>query len=145
MKQFRYKINGNDYNVTIGNIEGQNAEVEVNGVKYSVEMEEPVKKEVASVKRPAPVAAAPAPAAAPAAARPASSGATGAVKSPLPGIILSVNCKVGDDVKIGQKLLVLEAMKMENAINSDREGKVKEVLVAAGEAVLEGNDLIIVE
>jgi len=141
MKQFKYKINGNDYSVTIGDIEGKNAEVEVNGVKYSVEMEEPAKKEVAPVKRPAPVSA---PAVAPAA-RPTSSGVAGAVKSPLPGIILSIDCKVGDNVTKGQRLLVLEAMKMENSINSDRDGKVKEILTAAGASVLEGTDLIIVE
>ena len=145
MKQFKYTINGNVYNVTVGKVEDTNAEVEVNGVKYSVELDAPVKKAVAPVTRPVQgsVTPAPAAAAAPAAARPASSGSGNAIKSPLPGIILSVNCKVGDEVKIGQKLLVLEAMKMENNINADKEGKVVEILVAQGASVLEGTDLII--
>ena len=142
MKQFKYTINGNVYNVTVDKIEDTVAEIEVNGVKYSVEMEASEKKAPAPVKRPVqgPVT----PASVPTAARPASSGAAGAVKSPLPGIILSVNCKVGDEIKRGQKLMVLEAMKMENNINADREGKVVEVLVAQGASVLEGTDLVII-
>ena len=144
MKQFKYTINGNVYNVTVDKIEDTNAEIEVNGVKYSVEMEASAEKAPVVVKRPVqgPVTPESVPSAA---ARPASSGAAGAVKSPLPGIILSVNCKVGDEIKVGQKLLVLEAMKMENNINSDQEGKVVEILVSQGASVLEGTDLIIIK
>ena len=71
-------------------------------------------------------------------------GAAGAVRSPLPGVILSVDCKVGDTVKRGQKLLVLEAMKMENTIPADRDGKIVEVKVNKGDSVLEGADLVII-
>ena len=77
--------------------------------------------------------------------RPASSGAAGAVKAPLPGVILTVDCKVGDTVKRGQKLLVLEAMKMENNINADRDGKIIEIKVNKGDSVLEGADLVVIE
>jgi biotin carboxyl carrier protein len=90
-----------------------------------------------------PVQAPATPAAAPIS-RPASSGAAGAVKSPLPGVILSIDCKVGDAVKRGQKLLVLEAMKMENSINADRDGKIVEIKVGKGDSVLEGADLVVI-
>ena len=66
------------------------------------------------------------------------------VKSPLPGVILQVNCKVGDTVKRGQNLLVLEAMKMENNINADRDGKIIEIKVNKGDSVLEGADLVVI-
>ena len=66
------------------------------------------------------------------------------VKSPLPGVILSVDCKVGDTVKRGQKILVLEAMKMENNINADRDGKIVEIKVNKGDSVLEGADLVVI-
>ena len=76
--------------------------------------------------------------------RPAASTTKGAVKSPLPGVILQVNCKVGDTVKRGQNLLVLEAMKMENNINADRDGKIIEIKVNKGDSVLEGADLVVI-
>ena len=66
----------------------------------------------------------------------------GHVKSPLPGIIINVHVKEGDVVKIGDKLLTLEAMKMENNINSDKEGKIIAVKVQKGDSVLEGDILV---
>jgi biotin carboxyl carrier protein len=74
--------------------------------------------------------------------RPASSGVAGAVKSPLPGVILSVDCKVGDTVKRGQKILVLEAMKMENAIPAPQDGTVSSVNVTKGASVNAGDLLV---
>lgn len=144
MKEFKYKINGNVYNVTIGDIEENIAHIEVNGTKYDVEVEqapkpEPVKPVVRPVAAPRPAAA---PSAAPA--RPAASGKSG-VKSPLPGVILDVKVKEGDEVKKGQLVVILEAMKMENSINADRDGKVTAVNVSKGDSVLEGTDLIIIE
>jgi biotin carboxyl carrier protein len=141
MKSFKYTINGNIYKVHINSIVDDIAEVEVNGTPYSVKMEKPAKKQMVTLKRP--VQAPATPAAAPIS-RPASSGAAGAVKSPLPGVILSIDCKVGDAVKRGQKLLVLEAMKMENSINADRDGKIVEIKVGKGDSVLEGADLVII-
>ena len=76
--------------------------------------------------------------------RQAAPSVAGAVKSPLPGVILSVDCKVGDTVKRGQKILVLEAMKMENNINADRDGKIVEIKVNKGDSVLEGADLVVI-
>ena len=143
MKGFKYKINGNPYTVNVGDIEGSEVVVEVNGTSYTVELEVAAPPKIKPVVRPA---AAPAPAAAPVTpvARPAAAGAAGGIKSPLPGVILEVKCKEGDAVKRGQTLLILEAMKMENDIKADHDGVVKQILVSKGESILEGTDLIIV-
>ena len=145
MKEYKYKINGNLYNVVIGDIEDNIAHVEVNGTHYTVEREKKPKAAPAPkpVARPAakPAAAA-APAAAPAA-KPAA--AKSGVKSPLPGVILDIKVKEGDEVKKGQTLIILEAMKMENSINADKDGKVTAINVSKGESVLEGTDLVIIE
>jgi biotin carboxyl carrier protein len=143
MKQFKYTINGSVYNVTVNKVEDTIAEVEVNGTPYKVLMDKPAKKQVVTIKRP--VQAPTTSSGTPVVSRPASSGSSKAVRSPLPGIILSIDCKVGDDVKKGQKLLVLEAMKMENAITADHDGKVAEIKVNRGDSVLEGADLIIIK
>jgi biotin carboxyl carrier protein len=144
MKEYKYKLNGNVYNVTIGDIEDNVAHVEVNGTSYNVEMEKAPKQATTPKPVVRPVAAAPAAAPAAAAPRPAAGG-KGGVKSPLPGVILDVKVKVGDAVKRGQTVIILEAMKMENQINADKDGVVKELLVSKGESVLEGTDLIIIE
>ncbi|GHT66902.1 acetyl-CoA carboxylase biotin carboxyl carrier protein subunit [Bacteroidia bacterium] len=138
MKSFKYTINGSVYKVVINSIEDTIAEVEVNGTPYTVEMNKPTKKEVVTIKRPAQTTTPPV-------ARLQTSLGQSALKSPLPGVILDITCKVGDTVKKGQKVIVLEAMKMENAINSDRDGVIKEVKVNKGDSVLEGADLIIIE
>ena len=145
MKEYKYKINGNLYNVVIGDIEENIAHVEVNGTHYTVEMEKKPKEAPAPkpVVRPvAKPAAAPAPATAPAS-KPAA-GKSG-VKSPLPGVILDIKVKEGDEVKKGQTVIILEAMKMENSINADKDGKVTAINVSKGESVLEGTDLVIIE
>ena len=142
MKEYKYTINGNEYKVTIGKIEGNIANVEVNGTAYKVEMPEKVEapKPVAR-----PVARPAAPAAAPAARPAAASSGKSAVKSPLPGVILDIKVNVGDTVKRGQTVLILEAMKMENNINADKDGKIAAINVKAGESVLEGTDLVVIE
>ena len=137
MKEYKYKINGNLYNVVIGDIEDNIAHVEVNGTHYNVEMEKK-QKAAAPIARPRPAAVAAKPAAKPAAAK-------GGVKSPLPGVILDIKVKEGDVVKKGQTVIILEAMKMENSINADRDGKITSIKVSKGESVLEGTDLIIIE
>ena len=145
MKEYKYKINGNLYNVVIGDLEDHIAHVEVNGNHYTVEMEKKPKAAPAPkpVARPAAKPAA-APAAAPAA-KPAAGGAKSGVKSPLPGVILDIKVNVGDEVKKGQTLIILEAMKMENSINADKDGKIAAINVSKGESVLEGTDLVIIE
>lgn len=136
------KINGNDYEVAVKDVNGQNVEVDVNGKAYTVELAEAPKAE-----RPKPVIARPAaPAPAATAVTPApAAGAAGATKSPLPGTVLSVNVTVGQSVKASDVAIVLEAMKMENNINCGRDGVVKAIYVQKGDNVLEAADLLLVE
>lgn len=144
MKEYKYKINGNEYKVTVGDIDGNMANIEVNGTPYKVEIEE------RQVKKVTPVAAVKS-AAAPAApavkvAKPASAATGGeVVKSPLPGVVNDIKVKVGDSVKTGQVVVILEAMKMENNINASKDGVVKSILVNKGDSVLEGTDLLVIE
>lgn len=144
MKQYKYKINGSLYNVVVNSTSDEIAEVEVNGTPYTVEIGKKSKKQATTpFKKPAQAATAqPQAAAAPVVTKqPANTGA-GTLKSPLPGIILDITCNVGDTVKKGQKLLILEAMKMENNIIADRDGTIQEIKVRKGDSVLEGADLL---
>lgn len=145
MKEYKYKINGNTYKVAIGDIDNNVAQVEVNGIPYKVEFD--------SAKKPVTVVNAPRPSAAPRTetggkviAKPAAT-ATGGyqVKAPLPGTILSINVKVGDTVKASDRVAVLEAMKMENAINAGRDGVVSAINVNPGDAVPDGGVIITLE
>ena len=138
MKSFKYTINGNVYKVHINSVVDDIAEVEVNGTPYNVKMEKPAKKQMVTLKRPA---QAPTTAGDPVVTRPAASTTQGAVKTPLPGVILQIKCKCRRYCKRGQTLLILEAMKMENNINADRDGKIIEIKVHKGDSVLEGADL----
>lgn len=143
MKQYKFKINGNDYNVAINSTNGNLADVTVNGVSYQVEMENSMP--AAAPVQAAPQASAPAPqpaaAAAPApAAKPAGEGK--AVTSPLPGVIIEVSVKEGDTVTAGQKVAVLEAMKMENEIQAEKAGVVTKIHVSKGDSVLEGASIV---
>ncbi len=145
MKTYRFKINGKDYDVAVNGIEGRNASVTVNGVDYNVEMENEVPAAAAPVAATpaAPAAPAPAASAAPAAA-PKASGAGKDIVSPLPGVVISVDVKVGDAVKRGQKVAVIEAMKMENEILADCDGSVTAVHVSKGDSVLEDAKIVTV-
>ena len=143
MKNYKLKINGNDYNVDINEVEGQEVKLSVNGVDYTVTVDQEMKaKKAAPVSRP--VSAAPAPAAAPAAAPKAPAAVGSKVTTPLPGTILDVFVNVGDSVKAGQTVVLLEAMKMENNIEADVDGTVKEVKVRKGDSVLEGDVLVVI-
>ena len=130
MKEYRYKINGNLYKVTVGDIEDNNVHVEVNGTPYTVELEKHVSPKIKPVVRTAATTPAAPP---PAISRPTVSQGKSGIKSPLPGVILDIKVKEGDTVKRGQTLLILEAMKMENDIKSDRDGKVTAIQVSKGE------------
>lgn len=132
MKEYKLKINSNDYHVVVSGLSNGRADVMVNGQSYSVEI-----ADAGAASAPAVTATAPAPAAKPA--------AGGAVKSPLPGVVLDIQVAVGDRVGTGQRLMILEAMKMENNLDSDREGTVKEIKVATGDSVLEGDVLLTIE
>ena len=141
MKEYKYTINGNKYDVAINEVKDTTAKVTVNGEEYTIEWEKPVEeKPVVKVQ---PVAAKPAaaPAAKPAAATTAVDGH--AIKTPLPGVIIDVKVNVGDTVAKGQTVVVLEAMKMENNINADRDGKVTAIQVTKGDTVADGAVLVV--
>ena len=141
MKEFKYTIDGKEYKVQIEGVEDNIASVNVNGEAYKVEMEkeaEPEKKKVVLGK--------PAAASDDAEATPAANVNTAnAVKAPLPGTITSIEVTVGQEVKAGDTVVVLEAMKMQNNIEAEKDGKVTAICVKPGQAVLEEDALIVIE
>ena len=147
MNKYQYKVQGVDYDVEIVDVEGNVAKVSVNGIPFEVELKEPIKASKMP-KRPVVQPAAPkpaAPAAAPAqkpAAPAAAAGAGTKVTAPLPGTITEIKVKVGDAVKNGDTVVVLEAMKMQNNIEAECNGTVTSILVNQGDTVMEGAALI---
>ena len=117
MNKYQYKVQGVDYDVEIEEVEGNVAKVNVNGIRF-------------------------APAVAPAADKPLAAGTGSPVKAPLPGTVTEVKVNVGDTVKVGDVVLVLEAMKMQNNIESEYEGTVTSITVKQGETVMEGAVLL---
>ncbi len=138
MKNYKFNINGTNYVVDINSVEGQEIQLEVNGTPYSVSVD----KEVKQTKTPKLVRTETVPSTdiTPQEAKTAKK--SGNINSPLPGVVLDVFVKQGDKVKVGQKIVLLEAMKMENNIESDMEGTVTEVKIRQGDAVMEGDVLI---
>ena len=139
MKEYNYKIKGAPYNVRINGIEENIAKVEVNGIEFEVELEKPVAQPKPVVRA---VAAPVKTIEAPKAAQEAVPSGIAAVRAPLPGTVNEVKVTVGQAVKKGDTLVVLEAMKMENNIDSDFDGKVQEVKVQKGDTVMEGAILV---
>lgn len=152
MKEYKYRINGMKFNVTVGEVIGNHAQVEVNGTPYTVELDKDTAPKVAAVSAAA-AAQTKRPSAAPRTetgekviSKPAAaSGSASAVKSPLPGTIMSIAVNVGDTVNAGDTVCVLEAMKMENDVHTQKGGKVAKILVNVGDAILEGTDIMIIE
>ena len=137
MKNYNYKINGKDYQVAINNIDGNLADVTVNGVSYQVEMQNtPVQPIVSEPK-----AAVFSFASTPKIQAPATNIGK-SVKAPLPGVIISIKVNVGDTIKAGQVVATLEAMKMENDLESEYNGTVTAINVSQGESVLEGATIV---
>jgi biotin carboxyl carrier protein len=152
MKKYQYKVKGVDYEVEIAEVEGNIAKVNVNGIPFEVELQKPINAaKHPAMNRPkveAPKPAAPAskptqPVQQPVAA-PVAAGAGNAIKAPLPGTITDVKVQVGQQVNVGDAVLVLEAMKMQNNIESEYAGKVMSVTVKPGDTVMEGAVLITV-
>lgn len=150
MGKYNFRINGHDYQVDVNSVEGGIADVTVNGTDYKVELADAVPAPAQQAVRPAPQtvsavtpqATAPAPQAAQAATPTAPQGKGEVVTAPLPGVILDIKVKVGDAVKAGQTVAVLEAMKMENEIESTASGTVTAVNAGKGDSVLEGAAII---
>ncbi len=140
MKKYKFTIHGNQYDVQIHNIEDNIIELEVNGSTYNVEVD----KTLQPVKTPKLVRARAVPATdtTPSEGAGSKGGASATIKAPLPGTILKIHCRVGDSIAMGQNLITLEAMKMENNIDSDRVGKVLDIKVKEGQSVMEGDVLI---
>ena len=148
MKNYNLKINDNEYKVQLDKLDhtSKTARVIVNGTEFIVEVDgvKPMPTSKPQVSKATYNASAPTTAPAHAAAAPKAAAAGGAkISSPLPGTVLAINVAVGDNVAVGQTVAVLEAMKMENNITADRAGVVKEVCVAKGANVQEGDALII--
>ena len=142
-KEYKYTINGNQYEVAIGDIVENLVTVTVNGEEYKVEMEpeaelEPKKVVLGKPKAEQADSSAPA-------ADAANVNTNNAVKAPLPGVITSIEVSVGDEVKAGDTVLVLEAMKMANNIEAEKDGKVTAILVQAGQSVMEDDNLVVIE
>jgi len=148
MKNYKFTINNNKYSVDIVGIEDQTAHVEVNENPYQVVLDLEIPKPVSAPKTVVKVAHPPIPQAAHVEAKVAQAAAApsggSSIKSPLPGVVLDIFVKVGDTVKQGQHVLMLEAMKMENNIDADKEGVVKEVRVKPNDSVMEGDVLIVI-
>jgi glutaconyl-CoA/methylmalonyl-CoA decarboxylase subunit gamma len=138
MKQFKFKINGNEYQADIKSVVENQITVEVNGVSYDVELEKTQKKTpvltvpkvinttLADNKKTS---------------KPGTSH-PGTITAPIPGSIIKINYKVGDSVKLGDTIILLEAMKMQNEIQATASGIIKNIYVKEGDAVMEGADLI---
>lgn len=148
MKKYKFTISGKPYEVEVHSIEGNIAQVNVNGTQYTVEMENekqevPVVKPVARPAQPQNETAKPAAQPAPAAAK--ASGAGHKMEAPLPGTIMQIFVKQGDTVNKGDKLLMYEAMKMENNLLSETSGTVAAINCHQGDNVLQGDVLIVIE
>ncbi len=143
MKNYKFTIHGNQYEVNILSVEDNIAELEVNGTPYKVEVDKTLQQtKTPKLVRPAAIPSTDShPSVAKTSAPSAPKGA-GHVKSPLPGVILDIFVKEGETVKKGQKLVCLEAMKMENNIDSDKDGKIVKINVTKGGSVMEGDILV---
>ena len=142
-KEYKYTINGNKYEVAIDDIIENTATVTVNGEVYKVEMEpEPVEEKKVVVRKPV---AAESSENSENSGNSASINTNNAIKAPLPGVITEVCVSVGDEVKAGDTVVVLEAMKMSNNIETEKAGKVTAVCVNPGQSVMEDDALVVIE
>lgn len=143
MKEYKLMVNGKEFAVNILDVKENVAHLTVNGAEYNVEIgglntapkkvvnrgvQVPTLQSEQPVKRPA-----------------AATGSANPLKTPLPGVILDVFVKEGDAVKAGQRVLLLEAMKMENNIEADRDGVIEKINARKGDSVLEGDVLLTIK
>lgn len=150
MRKYILTIDNKDYKAEIKELTSEHALINVDDKEYKVLLKDLGRKDIrmhestVPVRNSRPAASAPAPARQAAApqAQPVASGSGEGVKAPLPGLILEISVKDGDQVKAGQSLIVMEAMKMENQIQAPYDGVVKRVLVKKGDSVAEGDVVI---
>ena len=157
MRRYTLNISGKEYVLDVQETDFDQFEVQVEGQAYTVSLAEDQTiggATAPAAAAPAPVAKAAAPAAAPAAVpapaapapapkkQPAGGGGKGALKAPMPGVILEINVKAGDKVTRGQQIAILDAMKMHNVIGAPRDGVIAEICVAAGQSVGHGDVIV---
>ena len=160
MKEYKFKIGGKEYNVTVNPKEGKFYDVTVNGATYEVEAEDSFAPAGLGMTNNPGLgmtnnpgfgmannpAATPAQTTGPAVisseAKESTTGAGEKVNSPLPGVIIEVSVKEGQAVKAGQKVAVLEAMKMENEIPAPKDGTITEIHVHKGDSLQEGDPVV---
>ncbi len=149
MNKYQYKVKGVDYEVEIAEVEGNIAKVNVNGIPFEIELQKPINAakhptmnnpkvqspQPASVKVAQPMAPQPAQPVVPA-------GAGTPLKAPLPGTIVEIKVQIGQQVNVGDTVLVLEAMKMQNNIEAETAGQVTSIVVKQGDTVMEGSVLL---
>ena len=128
MQDLKVNIDGKEYDVKVEEINSGKLKVYFNGETFEVETKSDIEKQLFGETEES-----------------SSSKEEGTVIAPLPGIIFSVNVKVGDKVKKGKKIISLIAMKMENEISSPIKGKVKEIRVKKGDTVNKGDVLAVIE
>ena len=138
MKEYKYTINGNKYEVVISDITENIATLTVNGEEYTVEMEKQAEPE-----KPKPVVRQASESSSSASAAGSASGT--AVKAPLPGVITEICVAEGQEVQAGDTVIVLEAMKMANALQAEKSGKVSAIVVKVGQSVMEDEALVYIE
>lgn len=142
MKKYKFTIRGNEYEVEIKDIDGDIAKIEVNGTSYDVEIHQektkttktptlvrqnvPVDRKDSKIKK-------------------SVSSRAHTLKAPLPGNIFKILKQVGDEVKKGDTIMIMEAMKMENNIQSEKDGKIVSFKVKEGDAVLQNDVLAEIE
>jgi glutaconyl-CoA/methylmalonyl-CoA decarboxylase subunit gamma len=149
MRRYELHINGKDFSIAVNTFSSKRADLEISGVRYTVDVRDIITEgenapvslvgETARTTSPAVVAKA-----APSASRPAPAGGAGSVTAPIPGQMLAVLVKEGDQVEAGHPLLRIEAMKMENTIIAPIAGTVRAVFVNAGDAVMQGQELLVI-
>ena len=152
--KYQYTVKGVDYEVEIQDIEGNIANVTVNGIPFEVEMKQPVKagkqkvklseeRRVKSEKSNSSSSSSATNASSATTTQPAAAAASGKpVVAPLPGTINEIKVKVGDKVNAGDTVVILEAMKMQNNIEAETSGTITSINVNKGDAVMEGDTLV---
>ena len=143
MAKYQYTVKGVDYEVEIQDIEGNIANVTVNGIPFEVEMKQPVKASKQKVKLSEEFNSSSASAASTSSAPTAAAGKP--VVAPLPGTINEIKVKVGDKVNAGDTVVILEAMKMQNNIEAETSGTITSINVNKGDAVMEGDTLVTIK
>ncbi len=144
MKEYKYTINGNKYEVVVGDINDNIATLTVNGEEYTVELEKQPEPEKKKPVVKAPVST-PSENSSSNSVNKSSVNKANAVKAPLPGVITDILVAEGDEVNAGDTVVVLEAMKMANNLTAEKAGKVTAVCVKIGESVMEDDALIVIE